>query len=87
LDEIANKEIATIYNDSQTENNTNALVDEIATIYNDSQTENNTIALDEIANKEIATIYNNSQTENTTENHIETTQKLGKKNNKNEKVF
>jgi hypothetical protein len=39
--------------------------------------------LDEIANKEIATIYNDSQTEN----HIETTQKLGKKNNKNEKVF
>jgi hypothetical protein len=44
--------------------------------------------LDEIANKEIATIYNDSQTENTTtENHIETTQKLGKKHNKNEKVF
>jgi hypothetical protein len=46
LDEIANKEIATIYNNSQTKNNTIALDEiankEIATIYNDSQTENTT---------------------------------------------
>jgi hypothetical protein len=77
LDEIATNGIATIYNNSQTENTTTQK----------TQT-NNTIALDEIATKEIATIYNDSQTENTTrENHIETTQKLGKKNNKNEKVF
>jgi len=52
LDEIATKENATIYNDSQTENTTTQK----------TQT-NNTIALDEI---EIATIYNDSQTENTT---------------------
>ena len=52
MDEIATKENATIYNDSQTENTTTQK----------TQT-NNTIALDKI---EIATIYNNSQTENTT---------------------
>ena len=110
MDEIATKENATIYNDSQTENTTTQK----------TQT-NNTIALDEI---EIATIYNDSQTENTTTenqesaiqtqegdrsqeqidetdafsssisgridhilNELKITQRLGKKNNKNEKVF